>query len=137
MYESYLNVGLDDLIDAVQRCFDSAEADRVRIYQSSVRTDGGDAVPGAAMAVLVQQMVDQASAGVAFTANPLTGKVAGHFGCPQDIEWAVDRAGSVYVLQARPMTGNAAQLLRTGQMVTVDGSAGTVELTGTVELPEP
>jgi phosphoenolpyruvate synthase/pyruvate phosphate dikinase len=73
MYESYLNVGLDDLIDAVQRCFDSAEADRVRIYQSSVRTDGGDAVPGAAMAVLVQQMVDQASAGVAFTANPLTG----------------------------------------------------------------
>jgi phosphoenolpyruvate synthase/pyruvate phosphate dikinase len=32
------------------------------------------------------------------------GKVAGHFGCPQDIEWAVDRAGRVYVLPARPMT---------------------------------
>ncbi len=42
-----------------------------------------------------------------------------------------------YGIPAVVGTGNATQLLRTGQMVTVDGSAGTVELTGTVELPEP
>ncbi|PTT68459.1 hypothetical protein DBR22_06460 [Arthrobacter sp. HMWF013] len=31
-------------------------------------------------------------------------RVAVHFGCPQDIEWAVDDAGNVLILQARPMT---------------------------------
>lgn len=34
----------------------------------------------------------------------LAGSVARHFGCPQDVEWAVDRSGRVQVLQARPMT---------------------------------
>lgn len=26
-----------------------------------------------------------------------------HFGCPQDIEWAVDRQGGIFILQARPL----------------------------------
>lgn len=167
MYESYLNVATDDLAAAVRRCFASAGADRVQAYQASVRPDGESREAGerggsrAAMAVLVQQMVDPAAAGVAFTANPLTGardetvisavpglaenlvsgvetgeewiarsgrprrsrgtgdvlseeratavanaagQVARHFGCPQDIEWAVDRTGKVHILQARPMT---------------------------------
>jgi phosphoenolpyruvate synthase/pyruvate phosphate dikinase len=85
MYESYLNVAPDDLAAAVRRCFASAGADRVRAYQDSVRPDGQSRESGdsgaagegggsrAAMAVLVQQMVDPAAAGVAFTANPLTG----------------------------------------------------------------
>ncbi|TAP43954.1 PEP/pyruvate-binding domain-containing protein [Arthrobacter sp. S39] len=158
MYESYLNVALDGLAAAVERCFESAGAGRVRAYEASIGPGTGE---GAAMAVLVQQMVDPVAAGVAFTANPLTGernetvisavqglaealvsgvetgeewvvrggrsirvrgadgvlsaesstavatcarKVALHFGCPQDIEWALDRTGSVQILQARPMT---------------------------------
>jgi hypothetical protein len=32
------------------------------------------------------------------------GQVARHFGCPQDLEWAVDRTGKMHILQARPMT---------------------------------
>ena len=158
MYESYLNVAADGLAAAVERCFASAGAGRLRAYEASIGPGTGE---GAAMAVLVQQMVDPVAAGVAFTANPLTGernetvisavqglaeglvsgvetgeewvvregrsirvrgagrvlsaesatavatsarKVALHFGCPQDIEWALDRTGNVQILQARPMT---------------------------------
>lgn len=173
MYESYLRVEFEDLPAAVERCFGSAITDRVRAYEASVAAresteptgdadpSGPAAPPGQAMAVLVQQMVEPVAAGVAFTANPLTGardeivisavpglgeklvsgvstgeewtvrhgrshrtqgkgtvlteqsatavaaiaaRVAVHFGCPQDIEWAVDDAGNVLVLQARPMT---------------------------------
>ena len=35
----------------------------------------------------------------------LSGRVEGHFGAPQDVEWAIDRAGTLYVLQSRPVTG--------------------------------
>lgn len=161
MYETYLQVGADDLPAAVHRCFESAGTDRIRTYQSSVPGDGPAVRPDSAMAVLVQQMVVPAAAGVAFTANPLTGArdetvisavpglaeklvsgvatgeewvarsgrprltrgsgsalteqsatavaavasaVALHFGCPQGIEWAVEHAGKVHILQSRPMT---------------------------------
>ena len=30
-------------------------------------------------------------------------QVERHYGCPQDIEWAVDRGGNLYLLQARPL----------------------------------
>jgi rifampicin phosphotransferase len=76
MYESFLNVAAPELPAAVQRCFDSANADRIRAYESSITSGSAGSTPGsgtAAMAVLVQQMVDPAAAGVALTANPLTG----------------------------------------------------------------
>jgi phosphohistidine swiveling domain-containing protein len=161
MYETYLRVAAADLPAAVHRCFESANTERIRAYQLSVSGDGPAAPPDSGMAVLVQQMVVPVAAGVAFTANPLTGArdetiisavpglaetlvsgvatgeewvarsgrprlargngsalteqgatavaaaasaVALHFGCPQDIEWAVDHAGKVHILQSRPMT---------------------------------
>lgn len=67
-YESYLGVDAAGLASAVARCFESAETGRVRSYQAS---RGGQ--DGHTMAVLVQQMVDAAAAGVAFSADPLTG----------------------------------------------------------------
>ncbi|GAB5080495.1 PEP/pyruvate-binding domain-containing protein [Arthrobacter sp. AD-310] len=67
-YESYLGVDAAGLASAVARCFESAETNRVRSYQAS---RGGQ--DGHTMAVLVQQMVDAAAAGVAFSADPLTG----------------------------------------------------------------
>ena len=34
-------------------------------------------------------------------------RVEKHFGAPQDIEWAIDRNGELFVLQSRPVTGLA------------------------------
>ncbi|RYZ32776.1 MAG: hypothetical protein EOP01_00100, partial [Propionibacteriaceae bacterium] len=92
-YETYLNVPLGDVVEAVQRCWQAATAARVQAYRSNLGSDveggvaadtgahaeagagadvrSGEAVP--AMAVLIQPMVAAAAAGVAFTANPLTG----------------------------------------------------------------
>jgi phosphohistidine swiveling domain-containing protein len=158
LYETYLDVPADGLAEAVRRCFAAAVNERVTAYHDRV---GGGA---AAMAVLVQGMVDASAAGVAFTAHPVTGNreqtiitaVAGlgdalvsgtetgeewvvttagttrtrrtpdgpvldeqqaravaelarrvadrYDGQPQDIEWAIDTRGMLWLLQARPMT---------------------------------
>jgi pyruvate,water dikinase len=67
LYDTYLDVPAAALADAVRRCFDAADADRVAGYR---QRHGGT---GGAMAVLVQAMVVPAAAGVAFTAHPVTG----------------------------------------------------------------
>jgi pyruvate,water dikinase len=74
-YETVLDVRLDELPDAVRRVFDSAASARVSAYrqahpQAAAADPSGS---GAGMAVLVQVMVAAEAAGVAFTANPLTG----------------------------------------------------------------
>jgi rifampicin phosphotransferase len=79
-YETVLDVGLDELPDAVRRVFDSAASARVAAYRHAHPEAGVTAAPAgdpsgsrARMAVLVQVMVPAAAARVAFTANPLTG----------------------------------------------------------------
>ncbi|MDQ0635147.1 phosphohistidine swiveling domain-containing protein [Arthrobacter pascens] len=74
LYETFLNVKRDDLVDGITRCLASAAHGRVAAYQTALEGPGQStpsAKPG--MAVLVQQMVQPLAAGVAFTANPLTG----------------------------------------------------------------
>jgi len=166
LYETYLNVSSTELGDAVRRCFAAAGSERVTAYHA--RHGGG----AAAMAVLVQTMVDPVCAGVAFTAHPgngdrnqtvvtavaglgdllvsgeatgeewtvteagtaamtrqgpggdpvLTGvqaaavaqlarRVAERYDDrPQDIEWAIDQEGTLWLLQARPMTALPEQM---------------------------
>jgi pyruvate,water dikinase len=70
-YESVLDVSAEDLPDVVGRVFASAGAGRVAAYRDAMA--GGAADPVAGMAVLVQSMVPADAAGVAFTADPLTG----------------------------------------------------------------
>ncbi|MGP3964775.1 PEP/pyruvate-binding domain-containing protein [Nonomuraea sp. 3N208] len=153
--DTYLNVeGADPLIDAVRRCWDSLHTERAVAYRATVGIDD------AAMAVVVQRMIDPVVAGVLFTANPITGcrtemivdaapglgtaivdgtvvpdhyvlgnqapalpdgdgclgkeqleelrhagrRLQEHFGSPQDIEWAIDAAGTLWLLQSRPIT---------------------------------
>jgi rifampicin phosphotransferase len=65
LYETYLGVeGVAGVKTAVRSCFASVSSSRVDAYQ----TGRGDA-----MAVLVQRQVAPDVAGVAFTANPVTG----------------------------------------------------------------
>ncbi len=65
LYESYLGIqGAEGVKAAVRRCFASVASHRVDAY----RQGAGDM-----MAVLVQRQVAADAAGVAFTANPVTG----------------------------------------------------------------
>ena len=72
-YETILGVPLDGLPEAVRRVFESAGASRVEAYREARgEVSAGNGRPR--MAVLVQAMVAADSSGVAFTANPVTGR---------------------------------------------------------------
>jgi pyruvate,water dikinase len=78
-YETVLDAGLEGLPDAVRQVFASAASARVAAYRQAHPQPGATAPAGdpsrsgAGMAVLIQVMVAAEAAGVAFTANPLTG----------------------------------------------------------------
>jgi len=67
---SLLDVAAPDVPAAAARVLDSGRADNVALYRTAQGLDGDGGLP----AVLVQQMVDARCAGVAFTADPLTGR---------------------------------------------------------------
>lgn len=68
--DTFLNVlGTDALLAAVRRCWASLWTDRAVSYRNTAGIDHA----GVALAVVVQEMVQSASAGVMFTANPVTG----------------------------------------------------------------
>jgi phosphoenolpyruvate synthase/pyruvate phosphate dikinase len=68
--DTFLNVvGVDSVLDAVSRCWSSLWTDRAVTY----RTTNGIDHATVALAVVVQEMVNSTTAGVMFTANPVTG----------------------------------------------------------------
>ncbi|HJV99777.1 MAG TPA: PEP/pyruvate-binding domain-containing protein [Arthrobacter sp.] len=69
--DTYLNVvGAADVVEAVRNCWASLWTDRAVSYRAELGIDASTV----ALAVVVQRMVDAATAGVMFTANPLTGR---------------------------------------------------------------
>jgi len=67
-YETVLNVAAEDVPAAVRHCWASAFSDRVRAYRQAKGSAGQ-----AAMAVLILPMVQADAAGVAFSADPISG----------------------------------------------------------------
>jgi hypothetical protein len=68
--DTYLNViGEDVLLDAVRRCWSSLWTDRAIVYRRKHGIDSREV----RIAVVVQSMIEAESAGVMFTANPVTG----------------------------------------------------------------
>ena len=60
-FDSFLNIERDGLIEAVQKCWQSAGSERVKAYGQAAK-----------LAVLVQQMIEGDVSGVAFSINPVT-----------------------------------------------------------------
>jgi len=159
-YESYLNISPENVIERIEDVRRSTNSDHLDSYSSNRKIEGDTEI-----GVIVQEMVDAQTAGVAFGANPITGErqitlisatpglgealVSGetdgdtwevdsqnhirsrtlvddnkpclsdqqiaavtklcqkcneHFGRPQDIEWAFDKEGVLWLLQSRAIT---------------------------------
>src|SRR5881409_1704061 len=145
------------VLDAVRTCWASLWNDRAVAYRQTHDVPAR----GLRLAVVVQRMVEAQSAGVLFTADPITGRrkraaieavrglgeqlvsgsvnpdhfvvntrsgavlerrgdiltdaqlrelaalgarIEDHFGRPQDVEWAIDRAGKLWIVQSRDIT---------------------------------
>ncbi|MGA5758189.1 PEP/pyruvate-binding domain-containing protein [Nonomuraea bangladeshensis] len=68
--DTYLNVvGEQELLDAVRRCWGSLHTERAVAYRARLGIDD----TGVSIAVVVQRMVEADTAGVLFTADPVTG----------------------------------------------------------------
>ncbi|WP_426765517.1 PEP/pyruvate-binding domain-containing protein [Pseudarthrobacter sp. 1G09] len=68
--DTYLNVvGAAAVLEAVRNCWASLWTDRATTYRASLGIDPAEV----ALAVVVQRMADVETAGVLFTANPITG----------------------------------------------------------------
>jgi len=74
--ETFLNVSDEDgLMQAVRKCYASAFSDRLLEYlRGHAGQDPPDPTQGGGMAVLVQLMIQPRAAGVAFSADPDTGR---------------------------------------------------------------
>jgi pyruvate,water dikinase len=68
-FDTYLFVTKEKLIEQILECHASVKSDRILAYCASKGINPDDIK----VAVVVQKMVNSESAGVCFTANPITG----------------------------------------------------------------
>ncbi|GGG56650.1 PEP/pyruvate-binding domain-containing protein [Bizionia arctica] len=67
-FESYLNLkSSTEIVQAVKDCIASGETDRVKTYDSDLQKENH-------VAVIIQEMIDAKYAGVAFSADPVSGR---------------------------------------------------------------
>lgn len=68
--ESFLNIASPDLLTNIEAVWQSGFSERIILY----RTQAGLSLPPPAPAVIIQQMVPAETAGVAFSADPISGR---------------------------------------------------------------
>lgn len=134
-YESILNVeGFDAVIDAVRKCWTSLWNERVTTYRFAK-----DISSDPAIAVVVQQMAPHDVAGVAFSANPISGSrdeivINASRGLGEAVvsgevvpdQWIV-RRGDAEVIDFRPATPTGRGCLDDDQLREVSRLATDVE----------
>ena len=124
LQDTFLDVeGEEALLEAIERCWTSLHSDRATAYRADLDWEGETQ-----MAVVVQRVIAPRAAGVMFTANPVTGTRG---------EIVIDATAGLggrhrrRLRRGRPLRADrrgATERLRTRQIVTIDGSTGTVEL---------
>jgi phosphoenolpyruvate synthase/pyruvate phosphate dikinase len=67
-FDSYLNVGREQLIESVEKCWQSASSEVVEAYAEGKSTSKEQL----AIAVVIQKMVNSEISGVAFSVNPIS-----------------------------------------------------------------
>jgi pyruvate,water dikinase len=72
IHESVLDVGAEGVEQAIVECVASMSSERARVYRARVVRASG-APSGGGIAVLIQRMIEPVRAGVAFTADPVSG----------------------------------------------------------------
>jgi phosphoenolpyruvate synthase/pyruvate phosphate dikinase len=74
-YETFLGVrGADAVVEHAWRCWQSLWTEHATAYRKAAEERLGRALPAPRMAVLVQALIPADAAGVAFTADPVTGE---------------------------------------------------------------
>lgn len=68
LLESYLNITKDELVNAIEKCFESIDAKRAKTYAKQQEIPASKLL----VAVIIQQMVNSEISGVMFTGNPVT-----------------------------------------------------------------
>ncbi len=69
-FDSFLFVELEDICEKIREVLDSAKSERIRIYKETKGIETAIIPPS----VIIQKMIDAEIAGVAFSANPVSGK---------------------------------------------------------------
>jgi pyruvate,water dikinase len=89
----------------VDRATGEVREARITPKRSRIAFDS-EAGAGTRTAAVDEDMVDRSALGGEELARlvEIGEAIEAHFGCPQDIEWALDQAGALHVTQARPIT---------------------------------
>ena len=126
--ESYLFVRPEDVAARVQDVWRSAESSRVAAYRAERRITGAS-IP----AVLVQRMIDAEKSGVAFSADPVSGRrgrcvVAATFGLGTALVSGADDADTVTVERAGEIVERRTATKRVAHRRGPDGEVVEVSL---------
>jgi phosphohistidine swiveling domain-containing protein len=113
--ESHLNVSREDLVEKISAVRQSGFSERIVLY----RRQAGLSLPPPMPAVIIQQMVPAETAGVAFSADPVSGR--------RGIAVVAAVRGLGEALVSGEKTGDSFQVDRTGRIV--QRAAGEATLT--------